>query len=49
MNDITNSMRLPALLLSVYFIAGMILLFSLLTVERKNRKLAPVNLIADEG
>jgi UMF1 family MFS transporter len=49
MNDITNSMRLPALLLSMYFIVGMILLFSLLTVERKNRKLAPVNLIADEG
>jgi UMF1 family MFS transporter len=35
-DDITNSMRNSALVLCVYFIAGLILLFSLLTYQKKH-------------
>jgi MFS transporter, UMF1 family len=35
-DDITNSMRNSALVLCIYFIAGLILLFSLLSYQKKN-------------
>jgi UMF1 family MFS transporter len=37
-DDLTNSMRNSALVLCVYFIAGLLILISLLTFEKKNRK-----------
>jgi UMF1 family MFS transporter len=36
-DDITNSMRNSALVLCVYFIAGLVLLISLLTYQKKIR------------
>ncbi|MDB5007686.1 MAG: transporter [Mucilaginibacter sp.] len=39
-DDITNSMRNSTLVLCTYFIAGLILLISLLAFERKNRKIS---------
>lgn len=47
--EITGNMRNSALALCSYFVAGLILLLSLLSVERKIKKLAPVNVTADEG
>jgi UMF1 family MFS transporter len=42
-DDMTNSMRNSALVLCIYFIAGLILLLSLLAYEKKNNKIAELS------
>jgi len=42
-DDITNSMRNSALVLCTYFIAGLILLISLLAYEKKSRKISELS------
>jgi UMF1 family MFS transporter len=41
--EITGSMRNSALVLCVYFIAGLILLISLLSIQRKSRKFSELS------
>ena len=44
-DDITNSMRYSALVLCIYFIAGLVLLISLLLFEKKNRKFSELSAV----
>lgn len=47
-DDITNSMRNSALVLCIYFIAGLILLLSLLAYQRKIRTTLPVEALVQD-
>jgi UMF1 family MFS transporter len=47
-DDITNSMRNSALVLCIYFIAGLILLLSLLSYQRKVRTAMPVEVVVQD-
>lgn len=47
-DDITNSMRNSALVLCIYFIAGLILLLSLLAYQRKARTAIPVEAVGQD-